>query len=198
MGYVSPPSAVSEGTYCFSEGCSNIDSHIYSHIGSIRIGSWNVEGLTDVKVEQVIDYMIQYSIGVLCLQETRKSKSDVYLTSRGYKLILSGCSTSEREWAGVGFILSPKVCKSVAGGEFKAESTRRSFRSSLCICSPQLEIYYGTIGFLRWTEQAAGTNIYKWSQNYLRGLQCETWGSKTRRRTCSRGARLWQGGPAQS
>ena len=109
MGYVSPPST-SEGKYCFSEGCSNIDSHIYSHIGSIRIGSWNVEGLTDVKKEQVIDHMIQYSI-----EETRKLKSDVYLTSRGYKLILSGCSTSEREWAGVGFILSPKVCKSVAG-----------------------------------------------------------------------------------
>jgi len=48
-----------------------------------------VEGLTDVKIKQVIDYMIEFSIGVMCLQETRKSKSDVFVEERGFKIILS-------------------------------------------------------------------------------------------------------------
>ena len=59
--------------------------------------------------------MIEFSIGVMCLQETRKSKSDVFVEERGFKIILSGCSVAEREWAGVGFIVSPKVRKSIKG-----------------------------------------------------------------------------------
>ena len=115
MGNVSPPPGSPREHNCSSEGCRRIDYPIHSHIGNIGIGTWNVEGLTDIKVEQIIDYMTQNSIGVLCMQETRRLKSDVFMTSRGYKVILSGSSTSEREWAGVGFILSPKVCKSIAG-----------------------------------------------------------------------------------
>ena len=72
-----------QGAYCWSEGCSNIDYKVYSHIGSIGIGSRNVEGLTDVKIRRVIDYMVEFSIGVMCLQEARKSKSDVFVEECG-------------------------------------------------------------------------------------------------------------------
>jgi hypothetical protein len=109
------PSQGSERTTCRGEGCGNIDFHTYSHIGNIAVGTWNVEGLTDVKTEQIIDYMIQHSIGVMCIQEVRKLKSEVLDSDRGYQLILSGGSASQREWAGVGFIVSPKVRKSIVG-----------------------------------------------------------------------------------
>ena len=106
---VSPPL----GEHRWSEGCSDIDSQHHSQIGSISIGTWNVEGITDIKIEQVIDYMEQYSIAVVCIQETRKLKSDVFFTDRGFQVVYSGGSISTKEWAGVGFIISPKLQKSV-------------------------------------------------------------------------------------
>ena len=59
--------------------------------------------------------MRHYSIGIMCIQEVRRLKSDVFVTERGYQVILSGSSTLQREWAGVGFIVAPSVRKSVAG-----------------------------------------------------------------------------------
>ena len=101
--------------HCWSEGCSNIDSIIHSSSGNIIVGTWNVEGLTDIKIEQLSDYMTQFSIGILCIQEVRRPKSDVFVTTRGFQIILSGSSTLEREWAGVGFVVAPRIRKSVAG-----------------------------------------------------------------------------------
>ena len=68
-GHVSPPSAM-EGINCYSEGCGNV----YSYTGIIAVATWNVEGLTDIKTDQIIDYMEEFSIGVMCMQEVRKTK----------------------------------------------------------------------------------------------------------------------------
>ena len=87
---------------------------IHSVIGNISIGSWNVEGLTDIKIEEIMIYMRQLHIDICCLQETRKPKSDIFLRN-GYKVVLSGSGVAEREWAGVGFILSPRAQKSIVG-----------------------------------------------------------------------------------
>ena len=92
--------------HCWSEGCSNIDSIIHSSSGNIIVGTWNVEGLTDIKIEQLSDYMTQFPIGILCIHEVRRPESDVFVTTRGVQIILSGSSTLEKEWAGVGFVVA--------------------------------------------------------------------------------------------
>ena len=81
---------------------------------SLNFGSWNVEGLTDIKIYDICKYMRDNNIHIMCIQEARKKLSDT-LTAHGYTIYLSGSSTSSREWAGVGFILSPRASKYVIG-----------------------------------------------------------------------------------
>ena len=71
------------------------------------ICSWNVEGLSDVKLIQICIYMRSNSIDICCLQETRKPKSDTYSTDGGFLVYLSGRGDEHREWAGVGFVVAP-------------------------------------------------------------------------------------------
>ena len=55
------------------------------------------------------------NIHIMCIQETRKKLSDTF-SAHGYTIYLSGGSSmSSREWAGVGFILSPRASKYVIG-----------------------------------------------------------------------------------
>ena len=54
-------------------------------------------------------------IDIMCIQETRKKSSDNFLTAFGYSVYLSGGSGESREWAGVGFILSPRARSSMIG-----------------------------------------------------------------------------------
>ena len=77
--------------------------------------TWNVEGLTEVKLLQVCSYMEKNGIDVCCIQETRKSKSEYYFTEDGFYVILSGGCSSEQEFAGVGFIVSPRAAPKVSG-----------------------------------------------------------------------------------
>lgn len=79
------------------------------------LSSWNIEGLTDLKVEQIIMYMRNHSIDIICIQETRKINSDHYDTDSGYAVYLSGSSSVHREWAGVGFIVSPYFKHHIVG-----------------------------------------------------------------------------------
>ena len=71
------------------------------------IGSWNLEGLTEIKLYEICTYMSANSIDILCMQETRKVKSDNYDTDGGFQVYLSGSGDASREWAGVGFIIAP-------------------------------------------------------------------------------------------
>ena len=83
-----------EFSYCFS---------------CMKVCTWNVEGLTEVKTHEICSYMQVHGIDVCGIQETRVSKSDYYDTDDGFMVILSGSAGENREWAGVGFILSPGV-----------------------------------------------------------------------------------------
>ena len=90
--------------------------------GELYVASWNVEGLSDIKVWELIGMMRRLGIGILCIQETRISKSPYYFTDDGYLVVLSGSSSDEKEWAGVGFIISPFMVSSVCG--FLQQSNR--------------------------------------------------------------------------
>ena len=82
----------------------------------LLLASWNVEGLTDAKVVQLRFHMKEMAIGVLCLQETHRCKSDYYITDQGYLVILLGAATSdEHETAGVGFMISPRLRQVIIG-----------------------------------------------------------------------------------
>lgn len=79
---------------------------------STMVATWNVEGLTEEKIITIQNFMAERRIAVICLQETHKPRSDVFVTEGGFLLILSG-SNAERENAGVGFIIAPEVRRSV-------------------------------------------------------------------------------------
>lgn len=46
-------------------------------------------------------------ISIVCIQETRVSKSPYYYTEDGFLVLLSGTSSGEKEWVGVGVIIAP-------------------------------------------------------------------------------------------
>ena len=58
-------------------------------MSQLKIMSWNIEGLALLKETEMIDYMFRFDVDVCCLQETRRSKSDVFKCN-GYEFILSG------------------------------------------------------------------------------------------------------------
>ena len=72
-----------------------------------------MEGYTEVKRIELQSYMQQEGIGILCLQETHKPKSDYWVSDEGYIIILSGGPEGVRENAGVGYMIAPWMRKSV-------------------------------------------------------------------------------------
>ena len=100
------------------------------HVAPVRIGrrghlivsSWNVEGLTDIKIEEITTYMLRNSIDVLCIQETRKPYADTYRSEKGFLLLLSGRGDASREYAGVGFVVAPWMQPHIMG--FTPNSSR--------------------------------------------------------------------------
>ena len=83
--------------------------------GELVIASWNVEGLSDIKLWELTSMMKRRSISVLCIQETHISNSPYYTTDDNFLVILSGGADGEREFAGVGFIIAPWAVQSVVG-----------------------------------------------------------------------------------
>ena len=81
----------------------------------LSVGSWNVEGLTEIKLHEICMYMKQQSIHIMCIQEARKPNSDHYVTQDGFLVVLSGTSGANIELAGVGFIVAPFARYCVAG-----------------------------------------------------------------------------------
>ena len=55
------------------------------------------------------------SVDILCVQECRKLKSDKFWSDSGHMVLLSGSGSGTREWAGVGFIVSPRMQSQVIG-----------------------------------------------------------------------------------
>ena len=85
------------------------------HRHRLIICSWNVEGLTDIKLEQIALYMKQNSLDVVCMQEVRKAKSDTFELDSGHLVFWSGGGGDAREWAGVGFMVSPRFKSQIIG-----------------------------------------------------------------------------------
>ena len=72
----------------------------------LAIGTWNVKGLTDIKIFTICMYMRKYGIDIICLQETWVPQAEYYYEG-GYKVILSGSDGTHRSWSGVGFVVAP-------------------------------------------------------------------------------------------
>ena len=58
--------------------------------GRWGLATWNVEGLTEVKVEQLQLVMARRDIGLLCIQETHRTNSDYFVTDASYLVIFVG------------------------------------------------------------------------------------------------------------
>ena len=90
------------------EGCRGVD-------GNLIIISWNIEGMTDIKLHEICMYMESNSVDIMCIQKGRRLQSDTFKNDAGYSVYLSASGTGSREWAGVGFIIAPCMRQSVLG-----------------------------------------------------------------------------------
>ena len=82
----------------------------------VKVGSWNVQGLTNLKLAEIYRFMEAAGVDVMCLQETRKPNSDHYVDEgSGCLVILSGTSDAKSEWAGVGSVVSQRMRFRVQG-----------------------------------------------------------------------------------
>ena len=86
-------------------------------------------------------YMQNHYIDIVYMQETHISGCPVF-SSDGFLLIFSGHEDNEREYAGVGFIISPHICLAVKSFVFYISNCIITFENSWwysfigqCICS---------------------------------------------------------------
>ena len=99
--------------------------------------SWNVRGLTDLKVFEIICNLQRYDIDILCIQETHISSTSVR-EEQGYLIILSGSDTETRSWAGVGIIISPRCRRRIKSYEQVSDR----------LCSVKLRVKGGVVGLI--------------------------------------------------
>jgi exonuclease III len=59
--------------------------------------------------------MKSQSVDIMCIQEVRKKNSDKFISDDGYTVLWSGSGDGSREWAGVGFIISPSLQRNFLG-----------------------------------------------------------------------------------
>ena len=97
------------------------------HGGPLQAATWNVEGLSFSTIEEVIAAMKTYRLDLVCLTETHTKGSEYYVTEGGYLVILSGApaGTEGRVYTGVGFIVAPKVRRSVIGFNQRSDRLAR-------------------------------------------------------------------------
>ena len=74
---------------------------------ALVVCSWNVRGLTDLKMFELVLHMKKYDIDILCIQETRSNIVSVEV-EQGFLVLLSGSGTDHRSYAGVGIIVAPR------------------------------------------------------------------------------------------
>ena len=90
--------------------------------GKVKVASWNVEGLTDIKLYEVRAFMQRNGISITWIQETRVMSTPHY-TENGFLVILSGSASGNRENAGVAFVIAHWKKRAVIGfSSFRAES----------------------------------------------------------------------------
>jgi hypothetical protein len=104
---------------------------------ALVVCSWNVRGLTDLKMFELILHMKRYDIDILCIQETHKNTVAAY-EEQGHLVLLSGNGTDSRSWAGVGIIVAPR-CKYWIKS-YKQISDR--------LCSLSLKVRGGILGIV--------------------------------------------------
>jgi exonuclease III len=97
--------------------------------------TWNVKGLTEEKLVSICNHMRTYDISIICLQETRASKTEYY-SEDGFKVILSSSDHSGSRCNGVGFIVAPWCCKYIYS----------FFQYSDRLASIKIKTYRGTTG----------------------------------------------------
>ena len=90
----------------------------------LKIASWNIEGYSEDKLISLQMTMIRESIDILCLQETHRLLSDYFVSDEDFLIILFGGSNTDREYAGVGFLIAPYIRKSIL--RFCQKSNRMS------------------------------------------------------------------------
>ena len=76
-----------------------------------KFATWNIEGFSMDKLVILQHYMEIYSIELLCIQETHICETEHFITDQGNLVIFSG--TTGWKYAGVGFIISARLRKSV-------------------------------------------------------------------------------------
>ena len=86
---------------------------------------------------ELILHMKRYSIDILCLQETHIVDTDCY-EEQGFLVVLSGGGQEKRSWAGVGFIIAPRMTSRIKS--YKQVSDR--------ICVLKLKVSGGTLGVI--------------------------------------------------
>ena len=82
--------------------------------------------------------MHSHCLHVLCIQETHIAGATSFITEAGFLVILSGGPGEEREYAGVGFIVSPAMRHAVIG--FREHTGR--------MASLKLKVQGGKIGIV--------------------------------------------------
>ena len=110
----------------------------------VVFGSWNVKGLTDLTLIELMRHMHEYHIDVLCLQETWVTQGSVRVED-DHMIIFSGSDAGARSWAGVGFIIAPRCRRYVKSFkqvpekamQFEVPCERGSVGNSYGVCSSQ-------------------------------------------------------------
>ena len=73
-----------------------------------------MEGFTEEKRIALQRFMLERHIDIMALQETHRPKADYLITDENFLVVLPG-GDSEKEFAGVGFLIAPHVRQSVVG-----------------------------------------------------------------------------------
>ena len=58
--------------------------------GLTFVASWNVEGLSEAKLAELVVAMEQFSIDILCLQESRINNTEIRILDNDFLLMNSG------------------------------------------------------------------------------------------------------------
>ena len=158
-----------DGTTKVSPGCSDgaaSTSFVHFEHASplkegLRVASWNVEGLSEIKQFEIIQMMQRRKVDIACLQETRIKQSPHYITDEGFLVILSGSASDGREYAGVGFIIAPWARHAVYG--FLQLSSR--------IACVKLKVRNGKLALISAYAPHSG-RPYDERQNFFTQLDC--------------------------
>ena len=82
--------------------------HLLSAQADVGVVSCNVDGLTEAKLETLQSCMDSLEVGLHALQETHThATQSIYVTARGYLVVLSGPAGDCHDFARVAFLVAP-------------------------------------------------------------------------------------------